>query len=350
MYDRWDMIHKSNIRNKKIIFDSVTSLPGLFSAWHEFRKGKESKLDVQQFFLDLEINIISLFRRIKTGIYKHSNYISFFICDPKLRNIHKAEVTDRVLHHSIVRHIEPLFEKSFIFDSYSSRDDKGTHRAIKRLKKFCLIITKNKTKTAWALKCDIKKFFDSIDHEILLSLAREKVRDEKLMDIIEEVVRSYKKEPGKGIPLGNLTSQLFSNVYLNQFDHFVKREARIKYYLRYADDFIILNTEKEQLEKLVPILNDFLETKLKLHLHPDKIFVRKIHKGIDFLGCVVFPTHIILRTATKKRMFRKIRIRKKELETGVIDKKAFNQSLQSYFGMLTHCRGRGIWKEITNIL
>lgn len=344
------MIHKVDVRNKKIIFDEVTSLPGLFSAWNEFRKGKESKLDVQKFFLDLEMNVISLYRKIKSGIYKHSNYVSFFICDPKLRNIHKAEVTDRVLHHSIVRHIEPLFEKSFIFDSYSSRDYKGTHRAIKRLKKFCLTLTKNKTKTAWALKCDIKKFFDSIDHEVLLSLVRKKVKDEKLLNIIEGIIRSYNKESGKGIPLGNLTSQLFSNVYLNQLDHFVKRELRIKYYVRYADDFIILNTKKEQLERLVPIINNFLETRLKLHLHPNKIFIRKIHQGIDFLGAIVFPTHIILRTTTKKRMFRKIKARKKELKMGLIDKKSFSQCLQSYFGMLTHCRGRGIRKKIFRIL
>jgi retron-type reverse transcriptase len=325
-------------------------LEGLFSAWGEFKKGKIGKLDVQQFFLELETNIIGLFRKIKEGEYKHSKYISFFICDPKLRNINKAEVEDRVLHHSIVNHIEHLFEKSYIFDSYSSRDNKGTHRAIKRLKKFCLTLTRNKTRTAWALKCDIKKFFDSIDHEILLSLVREKIKDKRLMDIIEEIIRSYNKKPGKGIPLGNLTSQLFSNVYLNKFDHFVKRELRVKYYIRYADDFVILNTERKQLEKLVLILSDYLETKLKLNLHPDKILIRKIHQGIDFLGGVVFPTHIILRTKTKKRMLRKIKSKKRELRAKLIDKKSFSQSLQSYFGILKHCRGRGIRKKIYEIL
>ncbi len=343
------MIHRRD-ENKKIICNSVTSLDGLFLAWNEFKKGKERKLDVQNFFLDLEANIISLFRRIKSGIYKHSSYISFFICDPKLRNIHKAEVTDRVLHHSVVKHIEPLFEKSFIFDSYSSRDDKGTHGAVKRLKKFCLILTRNKTRTVWALKCDVKKFFDSIDHEILLSLVKEKIKDERLMIIIEEIIRSYNKKSGKGIPLGNLTSQLFSNVYLNKFDHFVKRELRVKFYIRYADDFVILSQEKEYLEGIVLQINNFLEEKLKLHLHPDKISIRKIHKGIDFLGAVVFPTHTILRTKTKKRMLRKIKARKKELRAGLIDRKTFSQSLQSYFGMLKHCRGRGIRKEIYRIL
>lgn len=256
-----------------------------------------------------------------------------------------------MLHHSIVNHIEHLFEKSYIFDSYSSQDNKGTHRAIKRLKKFCLTLTRNKTRTAWALKCDIKKFFDSIDHEILLSLVREKIKDKRLMDnILEEIIRSYNKKPGKGIPLGNLTSQLFSNVYLNKFDHYVKRELRIKYYIRYADDFVILDTERERLEKLVSVLGDFLETRFKLTLHPDKIIIRKIHQGIDFLGAVVFSTYIVLRTKTKKRMLRKIKAKKKELKSGLIDRKSFSQSLQSYLGMLKHCRGRGIRKEIYKIL
>lgn len=345
------MIHKrNNVNDKKAVYDSVTSLVGLFSAWGEFKKGKIGKLDVQQFFLELETNIIGLFRKIKEGNYRHSNYISFFICDPKLRNINKAEVEDRILHHSIVRNIESLFEKSFIFDSYSSRDDKGTHRAIKRLKKFCLTLTRNKTRTAWALKCDIKKFFDSIDHEILLSLVREKIKDRKLMGIIEEIIRSYNKKPDKGIPLGNLTSQLFSNVYLNKFDHYVKRELRIKHYIRYADDFVILETERERLEKLVSALGNYLKENLKLTLHPDKIVIRKIHQGIDFLGAVVFPTHIILRTKTKRRMLRKIKARKEELRAGLIDKKSFSQSLQSYLGMLKHCRGRGIRNQINDIL
>ncbi len=345
------MIHKlDNVNDKKAVYDSVTSLVGLFSAWGEFKKGKIGKLDVQQFFLELETNLIGLFRKIKEGKYRHSNYISFFICDPKLRNINKAEVEDRILHHSIVRNIESLFEKSFIFDSYSSRDDKGTHRAIKRLKEFCLTLTRNKTRTSWALKCDIKKFFDSIDHEILLSLVRDKIRDRKLMGIIKEIIRSYNKKPGKGIPLGNLTSQLFSNVYLNKFDHYIKRELRIKHYIRYADDFVILDAERERLEKLVSVLGNYLEENLKLTLHPDKIVIRKIHQGIDFLGAVVFPTHIILRTKTKRRMLRKIKARKEELRAGLIDKKSFSQSLQSYLGMLKHCRGRGIRNQINDIL
>jgi hypothetical protein len=239
-----------------------------------------------------------------------------------------------------------LFERGFIFDSYSSRIGKGTHKGVARLKSFCLKLTRNNTRTAWALKCDIKKFFDSINHDILTALLREKVRDERVAEIIEKIIRSYETKSGKGIPLGNLTSQLFSNVYLDRLDQFAKRDLRIKYYLRYADDFIILDTEKERLEKLVPVLSDFLENNLKLQLHPDKLIIKKIHSGIDFLGYIVYPTHIILRNKTKKRMLKKIAAKKMELDTGIISAETFDNVLQSYLGMLAHCRGTGIRNEI----
>lgn len=335
---------------KIIDYNKIVSLKSLFAAWNEFKKGKENKLDVQQFNLELEKNLIYLCREIQQGRYRHSKYVSFCICDPKIRNINKAEVADRILHHSIVRHIEPLFERIFIFDAYSSRKEKGTHRAVKRLQKFCLAITGNNSRTAWALKCDIRKFFDSIDHEILLSLVGERIKDEKTMTLIEEIVRSYSGSVDRGIPLGNFTSQLFSNVYLNKFDHFMKRDMGIKHYIRYADDFVILSRNREFLVKLVPRISEYIERELKLQLHPNKVSVRKIHKGVDFLGYVVFPTHILLRTKTKKRMLKKVRIKKKELRAKAISRKNFSQSLQSHFGILTHCRGIEIRIQIRDIL
>jgi len=188
-----------------------------------------------------------------------------------------------------------------------------------------------------------------VDHDILISILRDKIRDEKLMEIIEKIIRSYRTKPGKGIPLGNLTSQIFSNIYLDRLDQFMKRNLRIKHYLRYTDDFIILDVKKERLEKLVPVLNDFLEQDLKLQLHPNKLIIRKIHRGIDFLGYIVYPTHLILRTKTKRRMLRKIAAKKRELDVGIISAETFDNTLQSYLGMLTHCRGEGIRNEVNRI-
>ncbi|PIZ00550.1 hypothetical protein COY62_02000, partial [bacterium (Candidatus Howlettbacteria) CG_4_10_14_0_8_um_filter_40_9] len=285
------------------------------------------------------------------------NYTTFYITDPKLRTINKAQVCDRVLHHGIFRVLEPIFEKKFIFDSYSSRKEKGTHKAISRFRYFAWKLSKNNTKTVWVLKCDVRKFFDSVDHEILLRLISKVIKDAKVVNLLEEIIGSFKANlkqgsfnEERGIPLGNLTSQLFSNIYLNALDQFAKRELEEKYYVRYADDFVFLGTELNHLESLVSKLEVFLQNELHLELHPNKIIFRKFSQGIDFLGYVVFPHHTVLRTKTKKRMIRKINEKKNSLNGKHKDDDSFNQSVQSYLGMLTHCRGERIRKEVDKII
>ena len=328
------------------IFKNIISLENLFLSWGEFKRGKEQKLDVQKFALNLEDSIFELNKKLHTGVYRHSNYTSFYICDPKLRHINKAIVADRIVHHAIMKIIEPDFDKTFIFDSYSSRKNKGTHLAIKRFKKFAWKLSSNNTKVVWVLKCDIKKFFDSIDHDILLTFVKKKVEDTKAIKLIENIIRSFQKRNDKGIPLGNVTSQLFSNIYLNELDQFIKHNLKVKYYLRYADDFVILSGKRKYLQGLLPQINKFLDVNLKLQLHDQKVSIRRWSKGTDFLGYVIFPYHTILRTKTKKRILKKIKERRRELSKGVIDEKTFEQTLQSYLGVLKHCRSRQIRKDI----
>lgn len=318
----------------------------MFRAWNEFKKGKEKKLEVQQFGIDLEDNLFALHEQLTGGFYKHADYTSFFIQDPKLRHIHKAYIRDQLLHHAILRIIEPIFEKQFIHDSYSSRKGKGTHRAVKRLRRFAWKLSRNNTRTVWILKCDIKKFFDSVDHDTLKNLLRKEIYDARTLELIDEIITSYCSKTGKGIPLGNVTSQLFSNVYLNPLDQFIKRILRQKYYVRYADDFIVLGRDQQHLQELMPTINEFLKEKLALGLHPQKICVRKWNQGIDFLGYISFPHYTIVRTKTKRRIFQKLKTKKKELVKGFIDNQSFNQTVQSYLGILKHCRGEGIRRKI----
>lgn len=335
--------------NSHKIFGEIISLENLFSAWNEFKKGKEKKIDVQKFAFDLEENIFNLHNQLAGNKYQHSNYTSFYLCDPKLRHIHKAEVRDRVLHHAIVKRIDPIFEREFIFDSYSSRKKKGTHEAIKRLKSFAWQLSQNNTKIVWILKCDIRKFFDSVDHEILIDIIKEKIGNGETANLIENIIRSFKTEQGKSIPLGNLTSQLFSNIYLNEFDQFIKRKLQIKYYVRYADDFIVLSRDKAYLENLIPKIDGFLQDNLKLRLHSKKVFVRQWRQGVDFLGYVIYPHHIILRTKTKRRIFKKIVVKRHRLKNGLITEESFNQSIQSYLGVLKHCSSFKLRQDILNL-
>lgn len=332
------------------LFEKITSLENLFSAWNEFRLGKEGKLDVQEFGLDLEDNIFELHDDLRNNSYKHSSYKSFYLHDPKLRHIFKARVRDRILHHAIVKIIGPIFEKSFIFDSYSSRKNKGTHKAIARFRYFAQKLSRNNSRTIWILKCDIRKFFDSVAHDIIINQIADKVKDDKAVELIKNIVDSISKSKNSGIPLGNLTSQLFSNIYLDNFDQFIKRRLRLKYYLRYNDDFMILNSDKQFLEGLIPIISLFLKEKLNLELHPQKVIIRNWHQGIDFLGYVIFPCYTVLRTKTKQRILRKIRKNWRQLQTDPLYQKSFNQSLQSYLGVLHHCRGYNIQNSISAIV
>lgn len=358
-------IAKTGFVNHANLFDYIISKTNLLQSWQEFKIDKRNKIDAQIFEHELAENLFTLHSDLKSKTYRHGSYSSFYIHDPKLRHINKACVRDRVLHHAVMKQIEPYFERTFIFDSYSSRIDKGTHRAVLRLREFAWQLFRNNTKTVWMLKCDIRKFFYSIDHQILLQLIKKEISNQDTLDLIKEIIYSFPARLNlrecktkkvqttcrdRGTPLGNLTSQLFSNIYLNPLDHFVKRILKEKYYLRYADDFVILSCDLDHLQTLVPKLRSFLDTTLKLELHTEKIIIRKWSQGVDFLGYIVFPYHVILRTKTKKRMFRHIRHDLELVNNGLLSEKKFQQSIKSYLGLLKHCRNHMLMKEIQSIL
>ncbi|MCK9379356.1 MAG: RNA-directed DNA polymerase, partial [Candidatus Moranbacteria bacterium] len=222
---------------------------------------------------------------------------------------------------------------------------KGTHRGIKKFEEFSRKASKNNKRRIFTLKCDIRKFFDSVDQEILLDLIKRKIQDQNVIWLVEKIIRSF----SKGLPLGNVTSQLFANIYLNELDQFAKHKLKIRYYLRYCDDFVILSDNEEYLKSLISKISEFLKANLKLNLHPNKIIIRKFIQGVDFLGYVIFPHHKILRTKTKRRMMKKISLNYKTLRERLISEEEFNQSLQSYLGILRYCDGRGIEEEIGKI-
>jgi RNA-directed DNA polymerase len=297
----------------------------LLEAWREFLPGKRAKRDVQEFQLRLMDNILALHADLMNGNYRHGGYHAFNISDPKPRNIHKAAVRDRLLHHAIYRQLYPLFDRTFIADSFSCRDNKGTHAAMERFRTFHRRVSRNNTRNCWVLKCDIKKFFANINHTVLTEILRSYIPDEKIIKLLEGIIESFSSgTPNKGLPLGNLTSQLFVNIYMNEFDQFIKHRLRAKHYIRYADDFVILSTNRQWLEIILTEIKYFLGNRLKLQLHPDKLFLKTLASGIDFLGWVHFPDHRVLRTATKRRMIKRIA------------ENPTDETLASYRGLLKH--------------
>ena len=335
-------------------FEDIINIDNLLLAWQEFIRGKRSKKDVQEFSFRLMDNILQLHYDLRNGTYKHGGYQCFKINDPKLRTIHKASVRDRLLHHAVYRILYPFFDKKFIADSFSCRNDKGAHKAINRFREYGYIVSKNNTKTCWILKCDIKKFFASVDQGILIKILENHIchsgldpesrittqtldsrfRGNDIDDLLKEIIFSFKPN---GLPLGNLTSQLFANVYLNELDQFVKHELKVKYYIRYADDFVALAKSREYLKNITPLISGFLQNELKLILHPDKIFVKRLNSGIDFLGWVNFFNYRILRTKTKNRMMKGI---KENLKP---------ETINSYFGLLKHGKTAEIKKRILKL-
>jgi retron-type reverse transcriptase len=218
-----------------INYQDIISLKNLYCAWQEFLPGKKNKKDVAEFSLNLSSNVFSLHSDLKTQTYTHGPYQAFNISDPKPRNIHKASVRDRLLHHAIYRSLYSYFDKKFISDSYSCRLGKGTHKAIKRFETFGRKVSKNNTKTCWILKCDIKKFFASVDQAIILDILKEKIEDPSIIWLLDRVISSFNSgKENTGLPLGNLTSQLLVNIYMNKFDRWMKRRLKAKYYIRYA--------------------------------------------------------------------------------------------------------------------
>ncbi len=306
-------------------YNNIITIENLLITWERFLRGKRRKKDVMLFQLKLVENLSDLYYSLSDYSYQHGEYKSFNISDPKPRNIHKATVRDRVLHHLIYKELYPYFDDRFIFDSYSCRRNKGTHKALDRFRHFAGKVSKNNSRTCYILKCDIKKFFASVDQEILIKILKRHIEDEEIINLLEKVISSfYSKHPGIGLPLGNITSQLLVNVYMHEFDMYVKQELRVKYYIRYADDFVVMADNKKYLEDVLIKIDEFLKESLNLKLHEDKVYIKTYASGVDFLGWVHFPHYRQIRTTTKKRIVRNLKAYPK------------SETINSYRGLLGH--------------
>lgn len=343
-------------------YEGIISVENLLAGWREFVRGKRTKRDVQEFQHRLMDNILELHRDLKGGTYRHGGYHAFKINDPKPRDTHKASIRDRLVHHALYRKLYPFFDRSFVADSYSCRKGKGTHKAMNRFRSFAYKVSKNHTRTCWVLKCDIRKFFASIDQTILLDIVRGYIPDERINTLITKVVHSFrsnipistrprkdrdigngpvrKAKPStfRGLPLGNLTSQLLVNIYMNEFDQFMKHTLKTKYYVRYADDFVVLSSARSELVRILSQVRGFLDEPLNLELHPGKVYIKTFASGVDFLGWVHFSDHRVLRAATKRRMIRNLSESAKQACT------------DSYQGMLRHGNAHTLSKQINELL
>lgn len=322
------------IMRENLSFEYLYSMGNLTLAWRKARKGKTKKQDIIEFEKNLEKNLIALHYELKKSAYFPRPLKTFILRDPKTRKISKSHFRDRIVHHALINIIGQKFQKSFIHDSCANQIGKGTFFALKRFEKFSRKISANFSRGVFCLKADIKHYFEEVDHAILMSFIKRKISDEKTLILIEKIITNSEKKrervtpnfkTEKGMPLGNLTSQFFANIYLNELDYFVKHKLKVKYYIRYVDDFVIFHSSKKQLEEIKKEISKFLQEKLKLSLHPQKSRIIPLSRGIDFVGFRIFKNFKLLRKRNIRTMRKKINL----FRRGTID---FRQLFDSHQG------------------
>jgi retron-type reverse transcriptase len=295
------------------LFDRLTCWENLLAAARQTRRGKRRRTDRARFELERERELLRLQHELRSRTYQPGPYRTFYVAEPKRRLISAAPYRDRVAHHALVNVIGPLFERNFIHDSYANRVGKGTHRAVDRYQEFA-------RRFKYVLPCDVVKFFPSVDHEILKRLLRSRVRDEGVLWLCDQIIDGSNPQdpvphyfPGddlfephrrrRGLPIGNMTSQFWANVYLHGLDNFVKRGLRRRGYVRYVDDFVIFGDDREELRQVRARIIWFL-ARLRLRIHEARAQVRPVHRPTRFLGYRCWPTHRFI-TKEKIRRFRR---------------------------------------------
>lgn len=340
------------------LYDEIISLPNLCKAYFKAKKGKKS-LEFKEFEKNLIENLWKLHEELASKTYEPSGYTLFYVDDYKRRKILAPFFRDHVLHHAVYNYLEEIYEPLFIFDSFACRKGKGTHFGLKRLKYFI----NHHSENDYFIKCDISKYFYSIDHFKLKEIFAKRIKDKNLLWLLGKVIDSHFEEEipahvfnhftssqEKGIPIGNLLSQLFANVYLNELDFFVKNKLKIKHYVRYVDDFVILEKDKVKVQEIVYEIKRFLEEELCLRLENKKIQVNKISFGVDFTGYVVFKKFVRVRTKNYRRFKHKLRKKIRNFSFGKIPFDSMKCSIESYFSHLAYTNSEKIKGRIVAVL
>lgn len=298
-------------------------------AYWKAQRGKSRKKEVLEFAGNLDQNLIQIREGILSGKIEIGNYHYFTIFDPKQRRICAASFPERVLHHAIMNVCHQYFEKYQIFDSYASRKEKGTYKALERAQYF-------HKRNQWYLKLDVRKYFDSIDHEKMMLILERLFKDNNLLELFRRIINSYSVNPLKGLPIGNLTSQYFANHYLAVADHFIKEKLRVKAYVRYMDDMVLWHEDKEMLKGFLQEVQNFLLNKLMLELKPETL--NKTAKGLPFLGYRVFSDHLRLSGRSKKRHGKKLEKYFTLFDQGYFTQKEFRDHLLPMVAFTKHAK------------
>ena len=316
------------IRNS---FDKYLSYEKLMEAHIKSRKGKGYRKEIILFNLKQEEYIMWLYEQLKTGKYKHGGYTEFYVTEPKVRKIEKSRYIDRIVHRWLVDNfLEPAFVPQFVNTSYACLKNRGMHRA-------CIYVqnTMKHCQRIWGeyyiLKMDVAKYFDNINKEILLNIIKRKIKDEKLLWLIQEIL--YAQPSEKGLEIGNYTSQMFANIYLNEVDQYIKHKLKIKYYCRYLDDSIVIVKTKQEAKKALQEIQEFMKNYLQLELNK-KTQIFKSKQGVNFCGYKINEYRLKIRDKGKRKLKKKVKKLKEQIKQGKITSKEAKKYLAGHLGYI----------------
>jgi len=342
------------------LYKKTYSIENLISAFKRAKLGKSKKGYVVEFESDLDENLRQLQLELKNRIYQPRKLKKFIVRDPKTRTIHASIFRDRIVHHAIINILKPIYEGIFIYDSFAGRENKGTHSAVERFEYFLRKVSSsgkrvkepfnNNSIRGFVLKADIKHYFATMNHEILITILRKNIEDEDFIGLVKIVLDNFDtKIKGQGVPLGNYTSQFLANVYLNRLDYFVKHRLKAKYYIRYVDDFIILHRDKKILEEYLIKISKYLKN-LRLELHPEKSGICPLRNGITFLGYRIFYHYRLLKKRNINHFLNKLKENVRLYEEGMIDKKKLESFLKGWFGYAKFANTHNFRKKILDLV
>ena len=336
--------HITNQSGERVtLVEAMADYANVQKAYNKARKCKRYRKDVLLFTKDKEDNLETVRNDILGLSYEPSEYRYFKVYEPKERQIMALPFYDRVVQHAINNVLEPIFNQRFIFHSYACRKTKGMHAASDTLQEWLYEWQKfHPDQPLYAIKADIHHYFQSINHDVLKAELRKVIKDAGALVLIDRIIDHNGQMPdGVGIPVGNLTSQLFANIYLNKLDQYIKHTLGAKYYMRYMDDFIILSPDKEQLRRWLADIERFLRDELKLELNP-KTTILAAKNGIDFVGYKHRATHRKVRPDSVKRIKKTI----KKYESGKITKEQLQKSIASWTGHAGHADSYNLQKKV----
>lgn len=330
------------MKTHKNLFPRVWDFENLLIASKKAQRGKRREPDVYAFNAEIEKNLLRLQEELRDETWTPGKYRDFYVYEPKKRLVSAAPYEDRVVHHALCRVLEPIWETMFIYDSYACRVGKGTHAAADRYTQFS-------RRAKYVLKCDISRYFESVRHDVLLGQIGRYVRDRGILDLVAKILASNDARPdavpGRGIPIGNLTSQFFANVYLNRFDHWMKEEMGHRYYIRYVDDFVALHDDKRMLHDTLSLVEERLGG-IGLAVHAKKRTVFPVTEGCDFMGYRIWPDHRRLRPTTGYHSRRKLRRVAERYRRGEIGLDRARSSVMAWIGHVKHADTWGLRKAV----